>query len=60
MINERYRITVEFTIIGEDDTEAESFIKEVVAAGLLALLDPEDPQPIESFDVIDTEPAELP
>jgi len=56
-MEERWNITICFTIKAEDEVEAEDIIKQIIAEGMLTT---EMTDEIEAFDVIDTEPAELP
>jgi len=55
----RYKITLEVLVKSESIDDAEMELKALVAQGVIAFLDNENKQPIITFDIIDSEPAEL-
>lgn len=55
---DRTKITVEFLING-DIEESEDFIKELIQEGILVLSDENEEREV-SFEITDSEPAELP
>jgi len=54
---DRYKLTLEIIVAADDDTEAETRIKTIIQEGILAV---EDYLPVDSFEIIEIEPAELP
>ena len=54
---ERYKLTIELIIECEDESEAETQIKAIIKEGTLAV---DDCSPIDGFEIINIEPAELP
>ena len=53
----RYKLTIEVVLEADEEDEAESRIKAVIQEGILAV---EDYLPVDSFEITDIEPAELP
>lgn len=54
---DRYKLTIELIIECEDESEAEAQIKAIIKEGTLAI---EDCSPIDGFEILEIEPAELP
>jgi hypothetical protein len=60
MTKDRYKLIAEFIIAGEDECDAEDYLKMIVQEGILAVVGEDNDQLVEAFEIIDAEPAELP
>lgn len=57
---DKFKVTLEITVKAHCSDDAEDVVKEIMAGGVLAYMDENDVDPVESWDVNDVEPAELP
>lgn len=59
-LDNRYKITVEFTVDAYSIDDAEADVKEIIQEGILALAqNEEDNGTIYDYDIVDSEPAEV-
>ena len=56
---ERYRVTADFTLEAEDIWEAEEKVKDLIQEGILTLIERDDIELIDDYDIVNTEIAEI-
>ena len=56
---DKFKVVLEITVKAHCSDDAEEVVKEVITGGILAYIDENDTEPVESWDVLETEPAEL-
>jgi hypothetical protein len=56
---DRVKVTVSFIVKADSIDDAQAEVKDIIEGGILYLIDEEDREPIEAWDVEDAEPAEL-
>jgi hypothetical protein len=56
---DRFKVIVEFTVKSDSADDAQEDVKDIVGYGILGLIDREDREPIDDFDIIEAEPAEI-
>lgn len=57
--DDRYKVVVEFIIRATNPDEAEEVMNEMIQQGILRYIDLEEQEPMDEYEVIDIEPAEV-
>lgn len=60
--SDRYKVSVEFTVEADTPEDAEQLVKELIQEGILLYASEQEEENgliIDSYDVIDSEPAEI-
>jgi predicted RNase H-like HicB family nuclease len=52
-------VTVEFHLRADDPESAEAEVKELIREGVISLMDHQEREPLDGFDVISAEPSEV-
>lgn len=58
-IKDRYRITIEVIVEAESIDDAQQEVKDLIEYGILALIDQEEREAIDEWDITEAEPAEV-
>ena len=58
-LENRFKVTVELTVIADCVDDAELEVRDVIQEGILALISSEEREPIYDYNITDVEPAEL-
>jgi len=59
MPRERHTVTVEFTVPSDCPEDAVEIINELITEGVLAIISNQDREPLEAYDIINVELAEI-
>lgn len=58
-LQDRYKVTVELVVVGNSVDDAQEAVKDIIEHGILGLIDTEDSEPIDEWDILEAEPAEV-
>jgi len=58
-LEDRYKVVVELTVRAESVDDAQEIVKEIIQYGIIGMIDNDDIEPVEDWDVTEAEPAEV-